>query len=211
MSAKPILCVDFDGVVHSYTSGWQGATVIPDPPVTGALRWLWKATEWWNVQIYSSRSKDPVAREAMQAWMIVHSREEFGLDHPMSDMDGERDPGFQYPITFAYEKPSAFLTIDDRAICFDGDWSEIDACDLLNFKPWNKRVDPAVPALGLGATNVHPQGHVGDDDQGELRMAVGYDKLMGIVRLEFGKPVAWLGLPPPEARALAEAILAKLP
>ena len=29
---KPILCLDFDGVVHSYTSGWKGADVIPDPP-----------------------------------------------------------------------------------------------------------------------------------------------------------------------------------
>ncbi len=34
---KPILCVDFDGVVHSYTSGWKGETVIPYPPVNGAL------------------------------------------------------------------------------------------------------------------------------------------------------------------------------
>src|SRR5580704_6915214 len=88
LMAKPILCVDFDGVIHSYASGWKGATVIPDPPVKGALRWLWKATEWFDVQIYSSRSKDPMAREAMQAWMLVHSREEFGDDHPMSMMDG---------------------------------------------------------------------------------------------------------------------------
>jgi hypothetical protein len=32
---KPILCLDFDGVLHSYTSGWKGAAVIPDPPVPG--------------------------------------------------------------------------------------------------------------------------------------------------------------------------------
>jgi len=43
---KPILCVDFDGVIHSYTSKWVDEATIPDPPVPGALRWLWKATEW---------------------------------------------------------------------------------------------------------------------------------------------------------------------
>jgi hypothetical protein len=136
---KPILCVDFDGVVHSYTSGWLGADVIPDPPVPGALRWLWSATEWWDVQIYSTRSKEWRGREAMQAWMLVHSREEFGPDHSMSIIHGDRDEGFQYPITFATDKPPAFLTIDDRAICFDGHWNELDAYALLHFKPWNKR------------------------------------------------------------------------
>jgi hypothetical protein len=132
---KPILCVDFDGVVHSYSSGWQGATTISDPPVPDALRWLWKATEFWNVQIYSSRSKDPEARRAMRVWMADHSTGEFGHDHPMASHNEDID----YPITFAYEKPSAFLTIDDRAVCFEGDWSELDPCALLSFKPWNKR------------------------------------------------------------------------
>jgi hypothetical protein len=133
---KPILCVDFDGVIHSYKSGWKGATVIPDPPVPGALKWLWKATEWFDVQIYSSRSKEPEAIVAMLVWMADHSTEEFGHDHPMAIHYGEPD---RYPITFAHEKPAAFLTIDDRAFCFEGDWSELDPADLLNFKPWNKR------------------------------------------------------------------------
>jgi hypothetical protein len=144
MRKKPILCVDFDGVIHSYTSPWTDAETISDPPVPGALKWLWKATEWFDVVIYSSRSKSDEGRVAMMSWMCVHSVDEFGADHPMC---GHQDPYTKYPISFASEKPAAFLTIDDRAYCFEGDWSDIDPADLLNFKPWNKRppVQPLEP------------------------------------------------------------------
>lgn len=40
-------------------------------------------------------------------------------------------------VTFAHEKPAAFLTIDDRAIQFDGHWPDV--AELRAFKPWNKR------------------------------------------------------------------------
>lgn len=195
--SKPILCVDFDGVIHSYSSGWKGSEIIPDPPVPGALKWLWEATEWWDVQVYSSRSKDPKARLAMLVWMSDHARKEFGPTHPMSLLDNG-----PYPITFAHEKPSAFLTIDDRAICFEGDWSEIDAADLLHFKPWNKR--PPVPKLG--ATGAFPEGKLHKGDEGELRMAVGRGK-DGNVHIDFGKDVAWLALPPNEAKTLAALLM----
>ena len=39
-----ILCLDFDGVIHSFTSGWRGAGIIPDPPVPGALDFIKDAT-----------------------------------------------------------------------------------------------------------------------------------------------------------------------
>ena len=133
---KPILCVDFDGVVHLYLQPWTNEWTISDGPVPGALRALWKATEWFDVRIYSSRSKVEAGRVAMKDWMIDHSVHEFGIDHPMSGANGH-DEG--YPITFAAEKPGAFLTIDDRAICFEGDWTAIDFAELLSFRPWNKR------------------------------------------------------------------------
>lgn len=145
--SKPILCVDFDGVIHAYVSPWTDAVTISDGPVPGALRWLYAATEHFNVQIYSSRSKDAAAREAMLGWMIRHSVGEFGRHHPMANRSNQVD----YPIGFAHEKPAAFLTIDDRAITFDGNWDGLDPERLLKFKPWNKRsycfagLDPAMP------------------------------------------------------------------
>ena len=33
MKYQPNVVLDFDGVIHSYVSGWQGVDVVPDPPV----------------------------------------------------------------------------------------------------------------------------------------------------------------------------------
>jgi hypothetical protein len=126
--SKPILCVDFDGVIHSYTSKWVDETTIPDPPTKGALQWLWKANEWFDVQIYSSRSKSEAGVSAMKAWMREWATKEFGFSHPMTLV----------PFKFPNQKPPAFLTIDDRALVFEGEW-EWNPADLLGFKPWNKR------------------------------------------------------------------------
>ena len=180
---KPILCVDFDGVIHSYSSGWKGADNIPDPPVKGALKWLERASEWWDVQIYSSRSSQPNGPEAMAAWLAVWSSLE----------------GVRLTVSFPEQKPAAFLTIDDRALCFEGVWDAIDPQALLEFKPWNKRV--------LGATGAFPEGVLNEDDEGELRMGVAYDPQSGLVNVNFGKPVAWLALPPENAVALAKTLL----
>lgn len=127
--SKPILCLDFDGCLHSYSSGWQGAGVIPDPPVLGAMRFVAEAVNHFTVQIFSSRSNQPGGEEAMRQWMLRRLVEEFqGDGQDIAEL-------ILYPIT----KPAAFLTIDDRAILFDGDWSVLDPKALLDFKPWNKK------------------------------------------------------------------------
>ena len=127
---KPILCVDFDGVVHSYTSGWKGAASIPDMPVPGALEWMLRASEFFNVVIYGSRSRDPEALTAMRMWLGYHAHA------TLPDLKASE---LLAVVNFAHEKPAAFLTIDDRAICFDGDWSKLDPTKLLAFKPWYQR------------------------------------------------------------------------
>lgn len=132
----PIICVDFDGVIHSYTSGWKGVGVISDPPVPGAIAWLqdnlpipesiWAAAPQHHgpiVVIYSSRSKSWRGRRAMKRYLI-----ENGL--PAAYI---REGILKFPIF----KPAAYLTIDDRAVCFTGEFPS--KAEMLGFKPWYKR------------------------------------------------------------------------
>jgi hypothetical protein len=129
--AKPILCLDFDGVIHSYASGWKGADVIPDPPVPGALQFIIAAMEHFTVAIFSSRSCQPGGREAMIQWLGYWSVD------PAHGMPGDFDHGAWGAIEWPQEKPPALVTLDDRAITFTGKWPAIS--DLQAFKPWNKK------------------------------------------------------------------------
>jgi len=129
--SKPILCVDFDGVIHSYSSGWKGAAVIPDPPVPGALQFLAAATEFFTVAIFSSRSHQEGGQQAMREYIGRWSVD------PVHGMPPDFDHGTWGMIQWPTEKPAAFVSIDDRAIQFTGEWPAIG--DLRNFKPWNKR------------------------------------------------------------------------
>lgn len=133
---NPIICVDFDGVIHSYKSGWKGVDVIPDPPVDGAIEWLLAhlpipdalgmGGEYVGpeVLIYSSRSKSYRGRKAMQNWLV-----KWGVDkwYFIDDI-----------LKFPTKKPAAFLTIDDRAICFTGKFPT--SAEMMAFKPWNKKI-----------------------------------------------------------------------
>jgi hypothetical protein len=130
---KPILCLDWDGVIHSYTSGWKGADVIPDPPVPGALPFIAHAMEYFRVAIFSSRSNQPGGLQAMREYIGYWSVDP---EHGMGD---DFDHAAWSAIEWPTEKPPAFVTIDDRALCFTGNFADFAPVTLLAFKPWNKK------------------------------------------------------------------------
>lgn len=132
---KPTLCLDFDGVVHSYEEGWKGG-VIYGSVVPGFFEWAARASEHFELVIYSSRSKDPDLRRKMMDWLRAREWEWRGT--PTT----EPQPYLPEDVfRFAHEKPAAWLTIDDRAIRFDGDWKapELSPAALLAYKPWMQR------------------------------------------------------------------------
>lgn len=120
---KPILVLDFDGVLNSYTSGWQGATVISDPPVPNAQNFCAAALADFEIWIVSSRCSHPGGSDAIGRWLYKWRFPE-GIH-----------------ISENGAKPAAFITIDDRAITFNGLWPN--PSDLLKFKPWyQRRIEP---------------------------------------------------------------------
>ena len=139
---KKTICLDFDGVLHSYTSGWKGATEIPDPPVHGALAWLKEliGDERFEVAIYSSRSNLVGGIAAMKRWLAQNWSTMYG-----GDIVGVRSDRkvilIEDAVEWPTEKPAAHLTIDDRAWQFRGIFPTMG--NMASFTPWNKVGDSA--------------------------------------------------------------------
>lgn len=121
------LSVDFDGVIHSYTSGWKGRDVCEDPPVPGAMAALQEYVKHYTVCIFSSRSSEMDGIEAMKHYLRIHLAEEFGDEVGM---------GIYRKLQFPMDKPPAHLSIDDRAHHFTGTFPTVQ--EINGFKPWNK-------------------------------------------------------------------------
>ena len=110
---------DFDGVIHSYTSGWQGEDTILDPPVPGIREALKEIRDaGYEVVVVSTRCATIKGHGAIEAWLYDNGLRE-------------------YIDKVCKEKPPAIAYIDDRAICFDGH-PEALLKKIKNFQPWYK-------------------------------------------------------------------------
>jgi hypothetical protein len=106
------VCLDFDGVLHSYRSGWRGEEIIPDPPIHGTREAVANLRKQYRVVVYSARCRTPEGRQAIENWLRKH--------------DIEVDEVCEH-------KPPALVYVDDRAIPFRGDWDQVIA-DIRQFR-----------------------------------------------------------------------------
>ena len=119
---KKTVVFDFDGVIHSYTSGWRGEDVIPDQPVEGIAEEINRIREaGYEVAVVSTRCASPKGMEAVNKYLADN---EIVVDKVCK------------------EKPPAIVYIDDRAICFDGRSDEL-LEKIKSFKPWYQKNNQA--------------------------------------------------------------------
>ena len=96
---RPVVCIDLNGVLDSYT-GWKGPQHW-DPPREGAAGFLETLSRaGYRVVVFTTRYADDARR-----WLAEHD-----LDRWVSEVTDR--------------KPAAHVFVDDRAVCFEGDFSE---------------------------------------------------------------------------------------
>jgi len=122
------------------------------------------ASEYFVIEIYSTRSETQEGRDAMKAWFEDHAD------------TTERSDIAHRILRFPPCKPKAFVGLDDRILTFEGKWPEIST--LINWKPWNKRQEfnleglPSYRNLTLSLTN---------DQLEDLRTLLFQEKRSGMV------------------------------
>jgi ribonucleotide monophosphatase NagD (HAD superfamily) len=116
------LAIDFDGVIHGYSKGWNGGEIY-DPPVEGVAEALQRfKEEGYKIYIYSTRSNktfrktdEPEQKPLMEAYLKEHN--------------------IPFDKIWNFGKPMAHIFIDDRALKFEGDWKQT-TDDVLEYKTW---------------------------------------------------------------------------
>lgn len=127
-----IVCLDFDGVVHMYTSPWTTPTEIADGPVPGIFDAIVDYIDiGYEIAIYSSRSYTIDGTRAMRRWFV---------DNLVSWLLSNNQPSDRLAdilsfISFPIHKPPALIYIDDRGFRFEGKFPTV--ADIER-RPWNK-------------------------------------------------------------------------
>ena len=111
MTKKKTILVDLDGVLNEY-NGKFDENIIPEIK-DGAIEFVQNLHQNYTIKVFTTRNKILTAK-----WLVKNN-----LDKYISDITDIKEP--------------AFLHIDDRCICFDGNFNNT-INQIQNFKPWYK-------------------------------------------------------------------------
>ncbi len=111
---KKTICIDFDGVIYENIR-FMGVSNVRGKPVPGALDAIEKLGESFKILVHSARCDSDEGFSAVNDWLDAN--------------------GFLSFVDLVKNKPPASVYLDDRAVCFNGDWGKaIDA--IGSFTQW---------------------------------------------------------------------------
>lgn len=117
--SKQTILVDFDGVLSAY-SGWKGEDQL-GPPIEKARSAMHLLCKQFTLVCFTTRDATFV-----EPWLRRHG-------FPHMRVSNRKDP--------------AFLQIDDRAICFQGEWTDQLIEQIRHFKPWWQTISESATQL----------------------------------------------------------------
>ena len=110
---QKVICVDFDGVIHLYSKGWQDGSIY-DPPVDGAREKLKiLVSKDYRVIIFTTRLNPEVNKDInfeknkMNKWLVANGFQKGTHYHDITAV-----------------KPIAEVYIDDKALRFTN-WENV--------------------------------------------------------------------------------------
>ncbi len=119
------VALDFDGVIHGYSRGWQGGKIY-DPPMPGAIEAIREIQEVEAVVVHTART-DLVS---VAAWLRAQgiecvTQDEWDAERPAEE-HGSAFWNEQERVLVTNRKPAARVYLDDRAALFtkEGGWEQ---------------------------------------------------------------------------------------
>jgi hypothetical protein len=163
-----VVAVDFDGVINSYISGWNGPTET-DPPVLSAsesLKTLYN--RGYKVIIFSTRANTQEGIDTIREYLRKHTE-----NNELADT-----------IEVTDQKPIADMYIDDRAIPFNGDWKET-LKRIEEFKPWTEKSLTYSGYPLQGRTRIHGMDICIENKKGSTRSGIDKDGHEWSIKMNF--------------------------
>lgn len=108
---KNNIAVDFDGVIHEFR-GWGDGTCYGEP-IEGSLEAIKNLSKQYNVIIFSAKVRPD--RPLVNGKTGLELVTEWLKKHQILD----------YVVDITHEKPRAKFYIDDKAVHFENNWTQI--------------------------------------------------------------------------------------
>jgi len=91
------LCIDFDGVIHTYDRGWHDGTCYGDP-IQGSLEAIIELSKKYRIVIFTAKAKPsrPLVNGKTGTELVWEWLTQYGIADCIAEVTAEKPRGFLY-------------------------------------------------------------------------------------------------------------------